>query len=58
MRPIAMACLLATAALLGGYWLVPSGVAEEERSHDNSAALSYLPPGGVLMAQLPTTFHS
>ena len=53
-----MACLLATAALLGGYWLVPSGVAEEERSHDNSAALSYLPPGGVLMAQLPTTFHS
>ena len=59
MRRLPAVCVLAVAALLAAFWLVPSGAADEEApAHDNSKALSYLPPGGVLLAQLPTDLQS
>ena len=59
MRRLPTAGVLALAALLAAVWLVPSGAADEERAlRDNTKALSYLPPGGVLLAQLPTDIHS
>lgn len=58
MRRVPIAVLCAMAALLAASGLVPSGAAEEKGSADNSKALGYLPPGGVLLAQLPTDLHS
>lgn len=58
MRRAPAAAALVVAGLLSAFWLVPSGAAEEERTADNGKALSYLPPGGMLLAQLPTNIHS
>ena len=54
----AIAGLLAVAGVLAVLSLVPTGAAEEEKDGDNTKALSYLPPGGMLLVQLPTDFHS
>ena len=58
MPRLAIAGLLVVAAVLAALALVPAGAAQEETRRDNTKALSYLPPGGMLLAQLPTDFHS
>lgn len=58
MRRLSTAGLLVLASLLAVFWLVTSGTAGGERTADNGKALGYLPPGGVLLAQLPTDFDS
>ncbi len=58
MSRLAIAGMLAVAAVLAGFSLVPTGAAQDEPKRDNTKALSYLPPGGMLLAQLPTDLHS
>src|SRR4051812_7995452 len=58
MRYAAIVGLLAAAAAVAAGGLVPSGAAELRTSTDNAEALSYLPLGDVLAAQLSTDFES
>jgi hypothetical protein len=53
-----IAGLLAAAGVLAALALVPTGAADEETERDNTKALSYLPPGGMLLAQVSTDFDS
>jgi hypothetical protein len=58
MRYAVIVGLLGAAAAVAAVWLVPSGAAEVRTSTDNAEALSYLPLGDVLAAQLSTDFES